>query len=135
MSTLVAFFDMATQFRRAATLEIPEYTALLRRGNFTESVKVGGGVLPEDIGHFEPRFCHGVTSPATVGCDRSAAIGVATGAASAETFAVKWLRRSRGLLVPTTVFMDTNVYKAVVRRLRCPNSAWIVRISVPLSRR
>ena len=76
------------------------------------ALQEGRRVVPQDVGQFQPFSGHAFDLPSS-----------------------KAPRRSKGLGVPAIRSTETKVYRAVVRRLRWPSRAWMVRRSTPASSR
>ncbi len=86
MTALVARFDVSAQRGRATQRDHLQDATLITGKAASPVFQVTWSVAPENIGYFEPMFGHGV-SLASVGTSR----------------------RSSGLVVATTVFIDTEV--------------------------
>src|SRR5262249_41212015 len=95
---------------RAAANQVPQHAMLLRGGRLAVGVQEGRRVGTEDVGQLQRGGRHGSCLPVAAGPSKSSGLGVAA-TRSGETY----------------------VYRAVVRRLRWPKSAWMVRRSVPAS--
>ena len=76
--------------------------------------------VAEHISHLQPLAGQGTRRS---GGHRSGAVGIMTSSVS------------KGLTVAHTLSVAIMSYRAVVARLRCPNSSWMVRRLVPASRR
>jgi hypothetical protein len=81
----------------------------------------GWGELPEDLGYFEPRSNHAVGSP--FGDDTFTGLSAGSVEDTGLGLSPASSRQSSGLRVAVTFVIDTKVYSAVVRRLRCPKSS------------
>jgi hypothetical protein len=122
VATAVALLDMAAQGRRATRLDRGHGPPL--RGGEGRAVlsTVDIAVATEHVRHFGGVARHRPERQA----------GAATTPVASRDDGGKI---SRGLAVAHTVLVARRRYRAVVLRLRCPSSSWIVRRSVPDSSR
>src|SRR4051794_20409176 len=81
MPALVALLDMTAQRGGPTGRDVAQGTALLRREPIAAEVEEGVAMVPEDIGHFEPRSRHGCGPSSFGGMSRSSGLWVASRAA------------------------------------------------------
>ena len=81
MPAPVALLDMPAQRRGPAGRDVAQGAALLGRERVAVAVEEGVTMVPEDIGHFEPRSRHGCGRPSVGGTSRSSGLCVASRAA------------------------------------------------------
>src|ERR1051325_10466032 len=110
MAAPVALLDVPAQPCGAPADQVLQHAALLGRSRVPVSVQEGRRVVTQDVGQLQGLGRH---------CPCASVVAAPS--------------RSSGLGVAATRAVETKVYRAVVRRLRWPSRAWMVRRSTPAS--
>ena len=125
VGALIALFEVATQGRGAAQFDRGHDATLSGGQRRVIFLAIDCSVAAKNVRYFQCWSWHGMAQGcvwAGAGCSCSG------GWESSEEGS-----RSNGLTAARTVLAASFRYRAVVFRLRCPSSNWMVRRSVPAS--